>query len=285
VDGLSKGLKAKKPIQIKSIFKRIAVLMVVAFMAACASAPPADDPESVAEFKQINDPIEPFNRAIFGFNQGVDKAVIKPITGVYRTIAPDPVRRGVHNFLGNLRAPVILFNDIMQGEMERAGTTIMRFLINSTVGILGFRDQAAEWGYAPHREDFGQTLAVWSVPEGPYVMLPVLGPSNPRDAVGIVVDFLIDPLNWWASNTDREYITYTRTAVSGIDTRDQLWDVLEDLERSSIDYYAAIRSLYRQRRADEIRNGATPGEPPAPGFTGSVKTAAQTGPLTDLSAR
>jgi len=223
-------------------------------LANCASAP-ENDPEALAEFKKINDPMEPTNRFIFKFNEGVDAIVIKPVTALYRALLPELVRTSVHNFLSNLKTPVVLVNDILQGEPERAGDTVVRFVINTTVGIGGIRDQASDWGFEPHKEDFGQTLAVWGADEGPYLMLPLLGPSNPRDAIGKVADNLIDPINLWANNDDREWVPITRTGLSGIDTRDRLWDVLEDLEKSSIDYYAAIRSLYRQRRNEEISNG------------------------------
>lgn len=249
------------------------VAIALALLAGCATPPPADDKEAVAEYQRINDPIEPLNRAVFGFNQGLDKLIIKPVTAAYRAALPDGLRRSIHNFLANLRSPVIFFNDVMQGNFDRAGTTASRFLINSTVGLLGFSDAAAGLGLEPHREDFGQTLAVGGIGEGPYLVLPVFGPSNPRDAVGIVVDFLIDPLYWWAVNTDHRGLLLARSGMNGIDTRDQLWDVLEDLEKSSIDYYAAIRSLYRQRRKDEINNGAAPDSDPAPGFSGSFELA------------
>ncbi len=252
--------------------RRAAMVLTVAVLAGCAAAP-ANDPEALAEFQETNDPGERVNRAIFGFNQGLDKAVIKPVTGVYRTVAPDPVRRSVHNFLENLRSPVTFFNDILQGEFKRAMTTAGRFIVNSTAGLLGLFDQATPRGLEPHREDFGQTLAVWGFEEGSYLMLPVLGPSNYRDAIGFVVGTLMDPLNLWANNTGREYIANSRTVAAGIDTRDQLWDVLDDLEKSSIDFYAAIRSLYRQRRADEIKNGAEPGADPVPGFGGDFEIA------------
>ncbi len=173
------------------------MLLAVFALASCASAP-NNDPESLAEYKKINDPAEPTNRFIFDFNQGLDKIIIKPLTSFYRGIFPDPLREGVHNFLNNLKTPVVLTNDILQGEPERAGDTVMRFLINSTVGIGGLRDQASDWGYDAHEEDFGQTLAVWGVGEGPYIMLPLFGPSNPRDAIGKVVDYFLDPIKWWA---------------------------------------------------------------------------------------
>ncbi|MBT3917216.1 MAG: VacJ family lipoprotein [Rhodospirillaceae bacterium] len=235
-------------------------------LASCASAP-RDDAEALAEYNKINDPIEPTNRFIFSFNQGLDKGIIKPVTSLYRALFPEVVRTGVHNFLNNLKTPVVLANDVLQGESERAGDTIIRFVINSTAGIAGFRDQAADWGWEPHDEDFGQTLAVWGVGEGPYIMLPLFGPSNPRDAIGKVVDFFLDPINWWAENSDNDWVPLTRTIISGIDTRDQLWDVLDDLKKSSIDFYAAIRSLYRQRRNEDISNGAGSKNNETPNFS------------------
>lgn len=250
--------------------------MALVMLVACASAP-KNDPEAVAEFQKLNDPIEPFNRGIFGFNQAIDRGIIKPVTDAYREIAPEELRRGVHNFLNNLRTPVILANSVLQGEIKRAAVTLVRFLINSTIGIAGFSDQAAGMGFEYYNEDFGQTLGAWGIPEGPYVMLPVLGPSNPRDAVGLIVDFFLDPINYWATNTDRQYVTISRTAVQGIDTRDQLWDTLNDLERSSIDFYAAIRSLYRQRRTDEIKNGGSPTKQPTPRFSGDFEIASPEG--------
>ena len=133
--------------------------------------------------------------------------------------------------------------------------------------MIGFSDMAGRMGLEFHDEDFGQTLGVWKVKEGPYVMLPLLGPSNFRDTVGIVVDFVVDPLNWWAANTGRDFVTYTRTGMTAIDARDQLWDVLDDLEKSSVDFYAALRSTYRQRRNDEIRNGEGSENRPAPNLS------------------
>ena len=254
-------------------FMRISVLMLAVFaMAGCASAP-KNDPEALAEFKKINDPGEPTNRFIFKINQGLDAIIIKPLTSFYRGIFPDPIRSGVHNFLNNLKTPVILANDVLQAEPERAGDTVMRFLINTTAGIGGLRDQASEWGYEAHDEDFGQTLAVWGVGEGPYIMLPLFGPSNPRDAIGKFVDTLMDPINWWAENDEREWVPITRTVVGGIDTRDQLWDVLDDLEKSSIDFYAAIRSLYRQRRNEDISNGRGAKNNETPNFSGDFELA------------
>lgn len=219
------------------------------------------------EYQEINDPAEPTNRTIFAVNQAVDTVVLKPAAGMYRHLVPPPVRESIHNALNNLRSPVILFNDVLQGDLERAGDTVMRFVINSTIGVLGIWDPASSMGFEYHHEDFGQTLAVWGIGEGPYVMLPIFGPSNPRDAVGLAVDFLVDPLTWWASNTDRGYINYTRAGLQGVSERARNYDTLEDIERSSLDFYAALRSLYRQRRVDDINNGETTAIMPTPGLS------------------
>ncbi|NQV54782.1 MAG: VacJ family lipoprotein, partial [Rhodospirillales bacterium] len=219
------------------------------------------------------DPIEPTNRGIFEFNQVLDKALIKPVTGLYRAVTPEAAREYIHNFLQNLRTPVILANDVLQGAPSRAGTTALRFLINSTIGIAGLGDPATSIGFERHDEDFGQTLAVWGAGEGVYIMLPIFGPSNPRDAVGRVVDFFLDPINWWVQNSGNDVVGWSRTGLGGIDTRNKLWDVLEDLEKSSIDFYASIRSLYRQRRQDEITNGKGSNSAPPPGFSGDFEIA------------
>jgi len=224
-------------------------------MVGCATAPDPKDPDAVAEYQEINDPAEPTMRAIFAFNQALDTAILKPVSNAYRKTAPEKVRTGVHNFLNHLRTPVIFFNDVLQGEFESAITTLVRFLINSTAGIFGLNDTASDLGIDYKNEDFGQTLAVWNMPEGPYLMLPVFGPSNPRDVIGRVVDFFIDPLNIWARNSDENWTIPTRTAVDAIDFRALHYDAIEDLEKSSLDFYATIRSLYRQRRTDEINNG------------------------------
>ena len=235
-----------------------AVLVAGAILAGCASVPNADDPEALAEYKEINDPIEPVNRVVFEFNRGVDTMLLRPVATFYKAMMPPPIQDLVHNFLNNLKSPVVLLNDVLQGESERAGDTVARFAINTTVGILGFGDPATNMGFARHNEDFGQTLGVWGAGEGPYLVLPVLGPSNPRDTVGIVVDVLTDPIWHYAQNTDREYIPNERFVAGAIDFRAKNMEEIDDLQRTSIDYYAAVRSLYRQIRADEIRNGAPP---------------------------
>ncbi len=213
------------------------------------------------------DPLEGFNRVMFGFNEMLDVLLLRPAAEFYTKVLPPPFQRGVRNFLRNLRSPIILANDLLQGEMDRAGVTVSRFLINSTLGIGGFSDQAGRMGYYYHNEDFGQTFAVWGSGQGPYLVLPVLGPSNPRDLVGSVVEYLVDPVNIWANNTDRDWVPISRTVATGVERRAAALELLDEAKKSSLDYYATIRSLYQQRRADEIRNGEDAENRPAPGFS------------------
>jgi phospholipid-binding lipoprotein MlaA len=217
-------------------------------------------PEQVQQ--DVNDPFEGVNRVFFGLNEVVDDILLRPAAIVYRTIIPRYGRQRIRNVLNNLDSPVVFANDILQGEGDRAGDTLMRFLINSTFGVAGIWDVATDWGHPFHDEDFGQTLAVWGVNEGPYLYFPLLGPSNPRDSVGRVVDIAFDPLTYVNWGDDYENVPLIRTAVNVIDLRSRNIETLDEIERSSVDYYASIRSLYRQVRNDAIRNGEQGGELP-----------------------
>jgi len=222
-------------------------------LSGCAAAPPP--PEALA----ANDPYEQTNRDMLKLNGKIDKYFVVPTVAVYFVLVPEGGRRGVHNFLGNLSLPTIFVNDMLQGELSRAGKSMWRLVINSTLGLGGFFDPASKIGIAGHGEDFGQTLAVWGVKEGPYLVLPFIGPSNPRDATGLVVDTAIDPTNqiafkqhiWWSAG--REYFTL-------LDLKGQTYQTIQGIQRSSVDYYSSLRSLYRQMRDDEIRNGRVQSE-------------------------
>lgn len=212
-----------------------------------------------------NDPLEPVNRAIFAFNEVFFDLVLGPISQIYEELLPSVVREGIRNILNNLSTPVVLANDVLQGEPQRAMETLGRMVVNSTVGMGGLIDVGAELGVKRHNEDFGQTLGVWGVDEIFYVVLPILGPSNPRDAVGkLLVDGYFDPLGLWFSNTDRDVEKWSRTGIKGIDEYSNVRSDLEQIKKTSIDYYAAIRSLYRQKRASEISNGRDLKLPPIP---------------------
>jgi phospholipid-binding lipoprotein MlaA len=246
---------------------RLIVAFVLVFGAAgCATPPPSGDKEAWAEYRDTNDPMEPTNRAIFEVNRGLDRALLKPVATAYRDFLPAWLRSGFGNLLDHLRSPIVLLNDILQGEVDRALVTMTRFVINTGLGF-GFMDMASAMGMEGHDEDFGQTLAVWGMPSGPFVMLPLFGPSNPRDAVGRLVDFMADPFNIWAANTDREHLSFARTGAHAVHVRSGNIDLIDDMEKTSLDFYAAIRSLYRQRRADVISNGRGSANLPAPGMS------------------
>lgn len=245
------------------------------------SDPQAIDSQAQVAGEDDNDPLEGLNRGIFEFNRVVDGVLIKPVAQIYRGVLPQQAQDSVRSFLRNLRTPVILVNDVLQGDMDRAGSTIGRFLVNTTLGIGGLFDVASELGMPFHDEDFGQTLAVWGVGEGPYIVLPILGPSNPRDVVGLASEFYLDPVNIYLRNEDLEYLTYVRAGLRGVDARARSIEVLDELERTSLDYYAAIRSLYRQQRINDIRNNRPSEEPVAP----SVSKAAVTLPDDVVSFR
>lgn len=226
-------------------------------------------PERIAQIEETGDPFEPTNRYIFELNRFLDEMVMKPTVGWYRMILPDPIQDRVTSVIANLRQPWTAINDFFQGNPDRAGSALARFAINSTVGILGMFDPATEMGYPVHEEDAGQTIGVIGIlSDQPYLMLPILGPSSPRDLVGTVLDAFLDPLNFIARKRDSDTFFPTgRGIASGVDARNRNLEATNDLERNSVDYYAAIRSIYRQRRNSEIRNGAPGSNFPGPAIT------------------
>jgi phospholipid-binding lipoprotein MlaA len=243
---------------------------------AAAQQAPAPAPVAQAPDEGTVDPYEDTNRAIFNFNQGLDKAVLVPVANAYRTVVPPTARDMVHDFLQNLNSPIIFANDVLQAQPGLAAETAGRALINTTIGFGGFFDVAAKLGIPYHTNDLGITLATWGVASGPYLMLPVLGPSNPRDLFGDVADSFGDPGNIVASNHHLVWASIIRSTTSGIDQRSRNIESLAEIERTSLDFYATVRSLARQRRAAQIRHqkddlpnatplqGASPLPAPAP---------------------
>lgn len=212
--------------------------------------------DEAGAFGDIPDPLEPVNRFIFAINDAIDTFLLKPIAVTYRFWTPQGVQNSVTNFVRNLDAPVVLVNDLLQGEWDRAEVTASRFFINTTAGFGGLFDVASASGYPYHDEDFGQTLGSYGVGPGIYVVLPVFGPSNARDAVGLLVDSYTDPWNNWARVEGEEEWMYARGALEGLDLRARNIDSLDEVRRDAIDYYARLRSLYTQSRVDQIRNAA-----------------------------
>ena len=238
---------------------RMALLGYAIFAVTACSSIPENDPEAAAEYRKINDPVEKANRYIFKFNQGVDNVVLKPITGIYR-IFPKIIRNSVHNFFHNLKTPVILANDILQGEPVRAGNTLTRFVINTTIGLLGLIDAAKLLGLPEYeKEDYGQSLAKLGVGPGCYLVLPVLGPSTARDTAASLANFMggdawynVTVKNDTQHFSDIDY--YSSRVTAGVDFRAKNYDSIENLEKNSVDFYASVKSLYLQDRQQKILN-------------------------------
>lgn len=206
---------------------------------------------------QINDPLEPINRVFFFINRAIDGGFLKPGAIIYNTIVPPPAREGIGNFLDNLIAPVSVANHLLQANPEGAVHTIARFIINTTLGIGGLFDIAKDLGLEPKKVGFDDTLTVWGFDRGPYLMLPIFGPYTFRSAFGLVGDYYLDPYNYYYNNKAhraQHYMINVRTGVTAIHNRSQLIDdkgndQLEELEKSSEDYYAMLRSISIQRAA------------------------------------
>lgn len=224
-------------------------------VSACAHNPDGTPQHPALAGPEANDPLEGMNRGIFWFNDQVDQAVLRPVAQAYRWAIPPALRDAVSNVLNNVRSPLTLANNLLQGDWDGAGVTVERFVINSTVGIGGLVDVAAANGIPYHYESLSQTFAVWGIDEGPYLVLPFLGASSVRDAVGFGLEAWGDPVTRVSSNTNNDWANYTRVGLTVLDVRSTYFEALDDLRKNSVDYYAAIRAAYRQQRDGYVLNG------------------------------
>ena len=197
------------------------------------------------------DPYEPLNRRFFAVNDALDKNVLRPVASAYVSAVPSAARSSVHNTLSNLNNPAQLANDVLQANPRKAGNTFMRFIINSSFGVAGLFDVARGWGYPDHDTDFGLTLAVWGVGAGPFLYLPVLGPTNTRDAIGYGANSALDPLTW-ASFGGSASLGWGRFGVGAIDGRSRLLSATDTIDKTALDRYATYRSLWTQHRAAAV---------------------------------
>ncbi len=202
---------------------------------------------------EIYDPLESFNRAIFKFNNVADRIVLEPIAKGYRKL-PSPVQSGISNFLSNLRTPLVVANQLLQGQGKNAAESTGRFVVNTTAGIFGIVDVAEKIGLEEKEEDFGQTLSTWGVGDGFYIVLPIFGPSNVRDTAGMIMTYVTDPINAYAISEGEAWIVPLRTATNAVDQRSKIIDEVNALRDNSVDYYAAVRSSYYQNRKASILN-------------------------------
>lgn len=229
------------------------LLVPALYMSACAIP-------ALAQEQSTEDPFEQTNRAVFEMNMRLDRNVARPVAEFYSAYVPSFMRSGIHNVLQNIEKPVTMANDLLQARFTSAGQTLTRFVANSTLGLGGLFDVATEAGVPDHSNDFGITLGVWGVGDGPYLMLPFIGPGNPRDFVGKVGDIFMDPLTYARFNYD-DLTSDLRIGFSIVDKRAQLLETSDQMERTSLDFYATTRSLYRQYRNAQIK-GSDPSAPP-----------------------
>jgi phospholipid-binding lipoprotein MlaA len=229
---------------------------------ACASrSSPEQNVQTMASAAPVvdasaHDPFEGYNRSVMKLNSGLTTIIIKPVISVYRLLLPGPLRAAIANISTNAKAPLVFVHDVLQGEGDRASQTLGRFLMNSTVGLAGAIDIAAKAGVPKHDEDAGQTLGRWGIPSGPYLMLPLLGPSSVRDAIGFAADMFVDPLRYVQRHNDvRNTIGTGLTIGSALSQVDQNIDRLGEVQRGSLDPYIALREAYRQYRQADINNG------------------------------
>lgn len=221
---------------------------ILTLLGACAESPDVPTAESA-------DPLEGVNRAVHGFNKGIDRVAIKPASDVYVAVLPKRARGGVSNVAANLLQPVYAANHLLQGDVEDAGTTVMRFGFNTFFGLGGLLDPASEAGMFDNPTDFGETMAVWGVGSGPYVELPIFGPSTVRDSLGLAVDIYADPVPRALGDDAWPYVVGIRVA-DVLQERNELARVIEALYYESADSYSATRIAYLQNRAKTINEGA-----------------------------
>lgn len=235
----------------------VAALFLGLLAPAAHAAPNADVSAKnapVVTVSPINDPIEPFNRAVFQFNRFVDFIVLKPITTVYTTIFPQFVQDSVTSFLRNLGTPVVMLNTALQGDWNGFETSLHRLVINTTLGVGGLVDVASDLNLQPVSADFGQTLGKWGVGHGFYVVLPIIGPSSLRDGGGRVVDAFADPYNLAFMNSDNEWPIWARAGLSVLDARARYGADYDRTMRNAVDPYVTFRSIYSQNRAYMVQD-------------------------------
>ncbi len=237
-------LRIRKMLQ-GNLLKKLRIVLLAAAVVAltgCASTSGYSDPR---------DPIEGFNRAVFSFNETLDRALVKPVAKGYRAIMPSAIDKGITNFFSNLDDIGSALNNLLQFKLKRSASDVGRIVVNSTVGILGFIDVASNMNLDKYGEDFGQTLGYWGVGAGPYIMIPVLGPSGGRDLVGEVVDWHTDPVTY----VNPVRVKNTLIVLRAIDKRADLLGASAVVEEAALDKYEFIRDAYIQKRENDVNDG------------------------------
>jgi phospholipid-binding lipoprotein MlaA len=230
----------------------VSALASLVSLGACATRPPASDPEALQEFDQTNDPLEPTNRFFYGVDDTLQRYTFKPAAQAYVAVTPAPVRNSLHNFIANLGSPVLLVDDVSQAKPKRATDTVMRFVINSTLGLAGFFDFAKGLGFPAHDSNFGVTLALWGIPSGPFLYLPIVGPSSVRGVTGFAVDQAVNPFDYVPTGLGLHTLNWATYVVGAVDTYSRIYKDYDREKAGALDPYATFRSLYRQYTKAEI---------------------------------
>lgn len=242
-------------------------MTVAAAAPASGAAPAAGGDEDFGDWEKdttvpVSDPLEKINRGVFWFNEQADRFVIKPVAKGYDWLLPKPVKHGVSNVFDNLFTPVVAASDLLQGNLKESASDVGRFAVNTTVGVVGIFDVAAGWGMEKRREDIGQAFGTWGIGPGPYLVLPIIGPSNVRDGVGLIGNYFLSPQTY----IEDDGVRWGLTILDGIDTRYRLLDATTVLEQAALDRYAFVRSSYAQHRQNLIENKDAGKEVPAATF-------------------
>lgn len=228
-----------------SVYKTLVLLTSLLLLSACASVPGGPTK---------GDPLESYNRAMFSFNEGLDKHLIKPVTKGYDKVVPDPVKTGVTNFFSNIDDVFVIINDLLQFKITQAIQDTSRFFFNSTIGLFGLIDVATPMGIQKNNEDLGQTLGAWGVPKGPYFVLPVFGPRTMRGVGGFVVESYYDPVY----NIEDVVSLYSTVILRTIDSRYKLLYTSRVIDQAAVDKYSFVRDAYIQRRENLVHDGNPP---------------------------
>ncbi|PWR23055.1 MlaA family lipoprotein [Zavarzinia compransoris] len=233
----------RMPVQARRLLAAV-LLLSAAGLGGCATVSPGRAAAAVPD-----DPLEGLNRGVFEVNQAIDASIARPVAAAYSGNVPADLRQGLSNALSNLREPYSFVNDLLQARSCQAAEALIRFLVNSTVGIAGVFDVAGDHlGIGHHDNDFGLTLAAWGIPDGPYLVLPLLGPSNLRDAGGAVLEWFAEPVDLAFAEAGVDYLSYVRAGLEALDDRADALKDLDHLNATALDRYAAYRSAARQSR-------------------------------------
>lgn len=237
----------------RGLAQALPALAIASALSGCATPPPKSQTANYEAYKQLNDPLEPTNRVFFKVNNTLDTYLMKPIAQGYVAVTTQGIRNHVGNFTSNIGEPARMLNFMASGDPRDAGTALVRFLLNSTIGLGGIFDPAGALGYSETDTDFGLTLASWGIPAGPYLYLPIFGPSGLRDVFNLPVEWFATPMEGAPESAALDNFGYAETGLKLVNTRAEYIPIFNQIDATALDPYATFRSLYRQSRASALQ--------------------------------